>query len=120
MHFSLAAIDVDGSLVNPVMRVAVLICAFLLAVPVVLVFRRAWPKRARLAGIIVIFAAGCALSPVANRIAAMSIYQVITGPGVSVGFFGGPPFFASPLLAVAMGSLAAFVLRLRQQKFRAG
>jgi hypothetical protein len=111
MEFSLANIDVDGSLANPVIRVAVAIWAVILAVPLIVMLRRVTTARDRLICVAAVFAFGCVTSPLANRALGVLIYQVITKPGVSVGFFGGPPFFASPLAAVAIAGVAAYAIR---------
>src|SRR5437660_1114440 len=106
MDFSLIAVDVDGSLANPIMQAAIVVWAVALATPLLVIFARVSSMRDRFIGTLLLFAVGCVTSPVANRLIAMFIYQIISKPGVSVGFFGSPPFFASPILAVVVGCLA--------------
>ena len=111
MDFSLIAIDVDGSLANPVMQAAVIVYAVALATPLVVIFARLSSTRDRLLGTLVVLGLGCVTSPLANRVIGMLIYQIISKPGVSVGFFGSPPFFASPILAVAIGCVVGSWIR---------
>lgn len=112
--FSLIAVDVDGSLANPAMRVSVGIWAAILAVPMVFALLRARSKSGRSAVIFSVFLLGCVTSPFANRLIGMLIYQLISRPGTSVGLFGGPPFFASPIVALAIAGTAALIRRSRK------
>jgi hypothetical protein len=119
VEMSLIAVDVDGTLANPVMALAVVLWAVILAVPLTRVgIRSSWTIRVRLVSMTAIVLSSCLITPFINRAMAMAIYVLITKPGVSVGFFGGPPFFASPVLAfvltmIAIGTIQA-VRRLRR------
>jgi len=106
-ELTLMSIDVDGSLANPVMRIAVLAWGFALAVPLVVVFRYTTSQWQRISAILATVVAGAVMSPFANRGIALLIYQINSKPGVGVGLFGGPPPWASPFVALALaGSVA--------------
>ena len=105
------SIDVEGSLANPVMRTAVAIWALVLAVPIAFALLSRASGRAKFATLFFILFFGCISSPVVNRAIGMVIYQIITEPGVAVGFFGGPPFFASPVVALLLAGVAAVAIR---------
>src|SRR5436305_3604182 len=100
-EFTLMALDVDGSLANPVMQIAVIVCGIALAIPLIMVFRYATSRWQRIGAVLATVVAGAVTSPFANRAIAIFIYQIMSKPGVSVGFFDGPPPWASPLLALA-------------------
>jgi hypothetical protein len=103
VDLSLMAVDVDGSLANPVMRIAVIAWGIALAAPLVVVFRYTAAKWQRIGAVLAVLVSGTILSPFANRAIAILAYRMVaSNPGVSVGFFGGPTIRASPFVALAV------------------
>jgi hypothetical protein len=114
MDFSLISLDVDGTLGNPIVLGAAIICALLVAVTLVLLMkatqRRSWWKAASAA------TAGILLdrySREITRIVATIIYGLSGHWGV--GFFHSTPVWFSPVLGVAFAGafLAGRALRRR-------
>ena len=68
---------------------------------------------------IAIVLASCLITPFVNRAMALAIYALITRPGVSVGFFGGPAFFASPVLAFVLAMIATGTIQTVRRLRRA-
>lgn len=110
MNITLVSIDLDGSLADPVMRIAVVLWALVLAVPSVVVFARVASARHRVFAVVVAFALGCITSAAATRVIATLIYNVmLTNAGVSVGLFGGPMLPSAVLAAVIGPALGTFI-----------
>lgn len=108
--FTLMAVDVDGSLANPIVQIAVLTWGIAIAILLIIIFRYTelrWQRIAVAAGALM---GGTLLSPFANRGIAMFAYQMLSRPGVTVGFFGGPPVWASPLVAMAVTGACTLVI----------
>ena len=110
MDMSIMAVDVDGSLANPVMRTAVVIWGVVLGAFLTIGFCYIRERWSRVLCAVVVGVVGCAFSPVVHRSIAILIYQATTRPGVRVGFFGGPPFWVSPVLAFATAGVAAMLV----------
>jgi len=113
MDLSLAAVDFDGTLGNPVVRVAVTIWAAVLGILLIVVFtyvRRAWQ---RLFLTFLILAIGYGFSRIACLGLAASYYEATAKKPIGVGFFGGPPPWVAPLLALSLAGFAALVLGRR-------
>lgn len=116
MDMTLIAVDVDGSLANPVMQVVVAVWSLLLTVAVVGVLRASIPGKMR-AGIVAAVAVfGFLAGPLFCRLAGMLMYSLFSKPGRSVGFFGGPPPLVAPAAAVLVGSLVHAVLISRRRR----
>jgi hypothetical protein len=108
--FSLIAVDVDGSLANPVMRWAVILWGIAVAVTLIVIYRNKTSRLYRLTAASAILVGATLVSPFANRGIAMAVYQITSKPGVMVGFFGGPPPWASPLVGLALFGAVALVM----------
>jgi len=117
MDMSVMAVDVDGSLSNPIMFAATIIFAIVLATYLTSAFcfiNKRW-VRVIATGLIAVI--GCIVSPFANRFLALLLYRLTTNRGGSVGFFGSPPYGFSPLLAFAAAGVSTLAIG-RQQKPR--
>jgi hypothetical protein len=110
--FSLIALDVDGSLANPIMRMAVICWAAAFAAAMAFSLRLIRYGWARVGVSIAFLAASYVGSLHATRAIAMLIYATFSRPGVSVGIMGSPPMFVSPVMTLALLGLAAVVMPL--------
>jgi hypothetical protein len=66
-EFTLMAVDVDGSLANPVMQISVLLCGIALAAPLIVAFRYATLLWQRIGAILATVVGGAIISPFINR-----------------------------------------------------
>ena len=103
------AVDVDGTLANPMVQLAVLAWGLVLAAPLLLAYLKLPSLWSRVIAGLCVLGFGCIWSPVANRAIVTLMYQLTSKPGTSTGFVGGPPFFASPLVAITALALVALV-----------
>jgi hypothetical protein len=110
MDMPLIAVDVDGTLANPMVQLAVVAWGLVLAAPLLLAYLRLPSRGARVVASLCVLGFGCIWSPIATRAIVTLMYQIKSKPGTWVGFFGGPPFFASPLVAVTTLALVALVM----------
>jgi hypothetical protein len=107
---SIIALDVDGSFSNPVMQVAVLIWAAVLACVLTFAFLRVGTRWQRVGLAVLVAAFGCLSSPYANRMIGMLIYAGTANSSASVGIIGGPPFWLSTFFAFAFTGAATVVV----------
>jgi len=112
--FSLIAVDVDGTLASPIMRISVCAWGVALAAILIAIHRYEGPWWRRAAASMAVLAAGSAMSPFMNRAGAAFIHRLLLSkPGAGIGFFGGPPWLASPFVALAITGAAALLMDRR-------
>ena len=108
-------LEVDGTLHNPIVLRSFVVCA----IPVVIVAiltghdlasSATRGKRRGMALVLLIF-----VSPILIRIVGNALYQVGSRGIISVGFWGGPPIWAMPAIAVLFTAIGYAMTRLTRR-----